>query len=64
MAKNNIIEFISFEHNNELVSIVNIKGELGFLQELDEIYQDTKDAFPVNRNNDVHVMVGLSLIHI
>lgn len=62
MAENNILEFISFEHNNELVSIANLKGELGFLQEFDEIYQDTKDAFPVDRNNDVHLMVGVMFL--
>lgn len=56
--KNNILEFISFEHHNELVSIANLKGELGFLQELDEIFQDTLHAFTVNKNNDVQFMVS------
>jgi len=59
---NNILEFISFEHNNELVSIANLKDELGFLQKLDEIYQETKDAFPVDGDNDVHVMVGVMMV--
>lgn len=62
MAKNNILEFISFEHHNELVSLANLKEELGFLQELDEIYQDTKDALPIDRNNDVQFMVAMMLL--
>ena len=60
MAKqNNIFEFVSFEHHNELVSIANLKGELGFLHELDEIFQDTLHAFTVNKNNDVQFMVSM-----
>ncbi len=60
MAKqNNILEFVSFEHHNELVSLVNLKGELGFLQELDEIYQDVLHAFSVNGDNNVQFMVSI-----
>lgn len=62
MANFNILEFIGFEQHNELVSIANLKGELGFLQELDEIYQETKDAFPASKNDDTHVMVGLMFL--
>ncbi len=62
MANINILEFIGFEQHNELVSIANLKGELGFLQELDEIYQETKDAFPANKNNNTHIMVALMLL--
>lgn len=62
MATNNILEFMGFEHHNELVSIANLKNEFAFLQELDEIYQETKDAFPVSRNNDLHVMIGVMLL--
>lgn len=62
MSNINILEFIGFEQHNELVSVANLKGELGFLQELDEIYQETKDAFPANKNNDTHIMVGLMFL--
>lgn len=58
VKKSNILEFISLEHHNELVSLANLKGDLVFLQELDEIYQDTRNAFSVNKNNAVQVMVG------
>lgn len=62
MTNFNILEFMGFEQHNELVSIANLKGELGFLQELDEIYQETKDAFPANKNKDTHIMVGLMFL--
>lgn len=58
IKQNDILEFISAEHHNEMVSIANLKSELGFLQELDEIYQDTLRAFSANENNDVQVMVS------
>ena len=59
MAKqNNILEFVSFEHHNELVSIANLKSELGFLQELDEIFQDVLHVFAVNKSNNVQFMVS------
>lgn len=55
--QNNILEFIGTEHHNHLVSIANLKGELGFLQELDEIYQEALHAYSVNKNIDVQFMV-------
>jgi len=54
----NILEFISAEHNNEMVSIANLKHELGFLQELDEIYLELRKAFSINANNDLHCIVA------
>lgn len=61
--QNNILEFISFEHNNELVSLANLKGELGFLQELDEIYQGILHAFSASKNSDVQFMVSTVYLH-
>jgi hypothetical protein len=54
----NILEFISAEHNNELVSIANLKHELGFLQELDGIYQEIRSSFSINSDDDLHCMVA------
>lgn len=54
----NILEFISTEHNNELVSVANLKSELGFAQELDEIYKEIRQAFRVDANNDVQCIVA------
>ena len=59
VKQNNLFEFISFEHNNQLVSLANLKSEFGFLQELDEIYQETKNAFSINENNNVQFLVGV-----
>jgi ATP-dependent Lon protease len=60
--KNNILEFIGYEHHNELVSIANLKGELSYLQDLDDIYQEVKDSFPVSETNDTHVMVSVMFL--
>jgi hypothetical protein len=54
----NILGFISVEHNNELVSVANLKAELGFAQELDEIYQEIRQAFRIDANNDVQCIVA------
>ena len=54
-----ILEFISKEHNNELISLANLKGELGYLQELDEIYREVRKAFSVEATNDLHYAVSL-----
>lgn len=62
MSDYNILEFMGFEQQNLLVSFANLKGEIGFLKELDEIYQETKDAFPASKSNDTHVMVGLMFL--
>jgi hypothetical protein len=55
---NDILEFISAEHQNELVSIANLKNELGFLKELDEIYQDINHTFSISANKDEHYMIA------
>ena len=54
----NILEFISVEHQNELVSIANLKNELGFLQELDEIFGDVKHAFSPSASSDLQCIVA------
>src|SRR3989338_6552768 len=59
VKQGNILEFIGFEQHNTLVSIANLKGELGFTQELDEIFQEAKYGFTVDRNNDVHFIVSM-----
>lgn len=55
----NILEFIGFEQHNTLVSIANLKGELGFTQELDEIFHDAKHGFTVDRDNELQFVVSM-----
>ncbi len=58
MGKINIFDFIGSENQNKLISVANLKGQLGYLQELDEIYQDLHHVFIVDSKNDMHYIVA------
>lgn len=62
MEETNILEFIGFEQQNTLISIANLKSELGFLIELDGIYQEVKNSFDPNIDNIVHFMTGVMFL--
>ena len=62
MEKRTILDFIGMEYQNALISVANLNKEFGFLQELDDIYDDIRTTFPVNPKNEVHFMVCMMFL--
>ena len=54
----NIFDFIGSENQNKLISVANLKGKIGYSQELDSIYQELNSVFTVDRSNDLHYIVA------
>ncbi len=62
MEKRSILDFVGMEYQNALISVANLNKEFGFLQGLDDIYEDIRTSFPVNPNNEVHFMVCMMFL--
>ena len=54
-----ILEFMGAEHTNELVSIANLREQLGYLQELDDIFNEIRRTFSAEGTSDLDCIVAI-----
>jgi hypothetical protein len=62
MSAKNILEFIGIENQNQIISIANLKGELAYLQSLDDMYREIVRIYSPNKNVAIDVVIGMSFL--